>query len=142
MVPLDKCELCGKLSGTLSFDEMEKIVKKTDEKLYQALAEELGLSLSEIEAIAEKKDTNNTEEVRALANGGSNGGGGSTPVATPETNQSAADENSFVTPETSGPGSSSNPGGTGSGQGITMELGKSGLSPDGGKLITDIMINP
>lgn len=131
LVPLDKCELCGKLSGTLSFDEMEKIVKKTDEKLYQALAEELGLSLSEIEAIAEKKDTNNTEEVRAFANGGSNGGGGSTPVATPETNQSAADENSFVTPETSGSSTGLRPGETSPDMESLMSGG------DGGELIYD-----
>ena len=87
------------------------------------------------------------EEVRALANGGSNGGGGSTPVATPDTNQSAADENSFVTPEVSG-SSNINPSGTGS-QDVLSDSeieailrANNEAAGDGGKLITDIMINP
>ena len=67
-----------------------------------------------------------------------NNGGGSAPVVSPETNQSAATEGNFVTPETSG---SSNNGGYNDLRPGETILTPSGLG-DGGKLITDIMINP
>lgn len=109
-------------ADTESYSDYEKTQGKTkeerDEEFYKQFAEEFGMTI---------------EEVRALANGGSNGGGGSTPVATPETNQSAADENSFVTPETSG---SSNNGGYND-----LRPGETTLIPmdggDGGELIYD-----
>ena len=121
-------------ADTESYSDYEKTQGKTkeerDEEFYKQFAEEFGMTI---------------EEVRALANGGSNGGGGSTPVATPETNQSAADENSFVTPETSQP-STSNPAGTGSGGDIidweAVLKANAEAAGDGGKFVTNGDLNP
>jgi len=107
---------------------------------YEFMAEQLGMSVDEIKALLGVTD----------GNGGSagNGGGGSSHVATPDTQQPNANENTFVTPETDNP-SGGNPGGSGGGgnSGSIIDFGAAAdangeAAGDGGDIITDITLNP
>ena len=72
--------------------EKEKIkeIENDTDSADQFLADSLGITLEELRERREASDTGNT--------GAGNGGGGSTPVANQDTDQSNATENTFVTP--------------------------------------------
>lgn len=116
--------------GTLWVVKAELFTEKASEDLiddntlenaaYEKLAELLGVSVEEAKKIANE-------------GGESNGGGGSSLVATPDTDQSYATEDNFVTPEIDG-----NTGGNSSNNPLfNIEDGG-----DGGSLVTDGKLNP
>lgn len=104
------------------------------EKIYENMAKDLGITVEQVKAlIAANPNNPNTST--------GNTGGGSSQIATPSTDQSVANENTFVTPENNdninnNSGSDARPGET------TVDIwGNAAAAGDGGELITDIQIN-
>lgn len=111
--------------------------EEQQERLYNTLAETMGLSVEEVKALmAESESSSNT------STSSGNTGGGSSQIATPSTDQSAANENTFVTPENNdninnNSGSDARPGE------ITVDIwGNAAAAGDGGPLTGNVQLNP
>lgn len=108
-------------------------IKLTDEeRIYNTLAETMGLSVEEVKALMAESESSSSTSTSS-----GNTGGGSSQIATPSTNQSSANENNFVTPETNN-GANNNSGSDARPGEITVDIwGNAAAAGDGGEYTSD-----
>lgn len=89
----------------MTAEEIADAEAQMKEKMYKKLAIKLGITVEEAKAMLDKNLNDNDADNTSHSNG-TNGGGGSSPVATPDTNQgNNVAEEDFVTSEVNTPSS-------------------------------------